>query len=159
MRKATALTTLIWLICATTTFAMEKDYLHAFPEATKDQVRFVLRLPHKDRETEGDFRVEIFVGKVMQTDGVNRYWMGSEVEQKPLKGWGFHYYVLDEFGPVASTKMGVPPGTEKKDEFVHGKSLMTPYNSRVPIVIYAPKGSKVLYRIWSAGERQTMDID
>lgn len=158
MSKATALTILTWLYCVTPTFAMEKDYLNAFPEANQDQVRFALRLPHKDREMEEDFRVEIFVGKVMETDGVNRYWMGSQVEKRPLKGWGFDYYVLDKFGPVASTRKGVPPGTKKKDEFVHVKSFMTPYNSRVPIIVYAPRGSKVLYRIWKAGEHQTMEI-
>lgn len=156
MSKAISLAILILLYCVTSTFAMEKDYLTAFPVATKDQARFVLRLPHKDREAEENFRVEIFVGKVMETDGVNRYWMGSEVEKKPLQGWGFEYFVLDEFGPVASTKMGVPPGTEKKDEFVHVKSFMTPYNSRVPVVVYAPLGATVHYRIWSAGEQQAM---
>ena len=159
MYQSIALATLICLSCITMTSAEQKDYLKAFPKAAEHQHRFVLRLPHKDRQTEGDFRVEIFVGKIMETDGVNRYWMGKTVEKKPLKGWGFEYYELDKFGPVASTQKAVPPGTKKKDEFVHTQPLMIRYNSRVPIVVYAPQGAEVRYRIWTAGDQQPMQSE
>jgi len=36
---------------------------------------------------------------------------------------------------------------------VQGKPLQIRYNSRLSIVIYAPKGYEIRYRIWSAPEK------
>ena len=35
-------------------------------------------------------------------------------------------------------------------KFVQGPSQLIRYNSRIPIVVYVPKGAEVRYRIWSA---------
>jgi len=35
-------------------------------------------------------------------------------------------------------------------QFVHGEPLQIRYNSRLPVVVYAPKGYEVRYRIWNA---------
>ncbi|MDP6337606.1 MAG: ecotin family protein, partial [Verrucomicrobiota bacterium] len=53
-------------------------------------------------------------------------------------------------GPVASSLIGVPPGTPSVHKFVQGPSKLIRYNSRIPIVVYVPKGAEVRYRIWSA---------
>lgn len=127
-------------------------YLKAFAPAGKGQTRFVIMLPHKERGEDSNFQVEIIVGKEMLTDGVNQVRLGGKIESKPLEGWGFTYYQVDKFGPAASTLIGVPPGTPMVMKFVTVPSLIIPYNSRVPLVVYVPEGGEVRYRIWKAGE-------
>ena len=112
--------------------------------------RYVIDLPHKTREEEGAFKVELVVGKVMITDGVNSIQLGGKIEAKPLKGWGFTFYEVAKLGPGISTRIGVPPGTPQVKKFVNGPSTIIPYNSRVPVVIYVPKDAEVRYRIWKA---------
>jgi len=124
-------------------------YLKAFPKATEGKTRYVIVLPDKTRAEEGAFKVELIVGRMMDTDGVNRMFIGGKLEAKPLKGWGFTYYEA-QLGPAASTLIGVPPGTPPVHKFVQGPSQLIRYNSRIPIVVYVPKGAEVRYRIWSA---------
>ena len=124
-------------------------YLKAFPKAAEDMSRFVIVLPDKTRGQEGAFKVELIVGRMMDTDGVNRMYLGGKLEPKPLKGWGFTYYEA-KLGPAASTLIGVPPGTPPVHKFVQGPSQLIRYNSRIPIVVYVPKGAEVRYRFWSA---------
>jgi len=79
---------------------------------------------------------------------------GAPVEKRTAQGWGFDYYVVGPFGQAASTMMACPPGEPKRREFV---AALTPeleslrYNSKLPLVIYAPTGAEVRYRIWTAG--------
>ena len=124
--------------------------LKPFPKAAEGMSRFVIVLPEKTRAEEGAFKVELIVGKVMDTDSVNHMWFGGKLEAKPLKGWGFTYYLVEKLGPAASTRRGVPPGTPRVQKFVAGPSQLIRYNSRIPIVVYVPKGAEVRYRIWSA---------
>jgi ecotin len=130
----------------------EHKYLKAFPAASEGMTRFVLELPHKERDEEGEFLVELIVGKTIETDGVNKYFIGGTLAEQPLKGWGFTYYEVKKLGPVGSTKIGVPPGTPTVTKFVSGPKKMIPYNSRVPIVIYIPEGAELKYRIFKAGK-------
>ncbi len=128
-------------------------YLKAFPKAKEGMERFVINLPHKERGEDEGFKVELVVGKKMMTDGVNKARLGGEIKPMPLKGWGFTYYEVGKLGPGASTLIGVPPGTPKVETFVTGPRLQIRYNSRVPIVVYVPKGAEVRYRIWKASEK------
>lgn len=137
--------------------AEEHKYLKAFPKASEGMKRFVLELPHKERSEEGAFRVELIVGKTMETDGVNRYFLGGEITPQPLKGWGFTYYEVKKLGPAGSTRIGVPPGTPKVKQFVDGPKKMIDYNSRIPVVIYVPDGAEVQYRIFKASEFKVVD--
>ncbi len=130
----------------------QEKYLQAFPEAADGMVRFVIELPHKARGEDAGFRVEIIVGKMIETDGINQHHLGGEITAQSLEGWGFTYCQVKEFGPVASTRIGVPPGTKMVEQFVSMPSLTIPYNSRVPLVVYVPKGGEVRYRIWTASE-------
>jgi ecotin len=130
----------------------ENEHLKAFPEAADGMSRYVILLPHKERGEENDYRVELFVGKEMLTDGVNRHFLIGGIEEKPLEGWGFTYYESSEFGRAGSTLIGVPPGTPQVKAFVTVPSLRVPYNSRVPLVVYVPEEGEVRYRIWKASE-------
>ena len=131
--------------------AADHKYLKAFPKPAKGMARYVIELPHKNRGEENAFKVELIVGKMMLTDGVNRMFLGGgKIAPKPLKGWGFTYYEVPKLGPAASTLIGVPPGTPKVEKFVAGPSQLIRYNSRIPIVVYVPQGAEVRYRIWAA---------
>ena len=128
----------------------EHKYLKAFPKASAGMKRFVIILPEKAQAEESNYRVEIAIGKIMETDGINRVNIGGKIEAKPLKGWGFTYYEIKRLGPAFSTKIGVPPGTPKVKKFISGPSTTINYNSRLPIVIYVPDEAGVQYRIWKA---------
>ena len=130
----------------------DHKYLKAFPQAEDGMVRYVIELPHKERGEDNNFRVELTVGKEMLTDGVNLARLSGKIEANPLKGWGFTYYEVAKFGPVASTRIGVRPGTPKAKKFVSLPSVTIPYNSRIPLVVYVPEGGQVRYRIWKASE-------
>jgi len=52
---------------------------------------------------------------------------------------------------MAGTAMAVNPNAPKADRFITlaGKPYIIRYNSRMPIVVYVPKGVEVRYRIWA----------
>ena len=122
--------------------------LKAFSPAKEGQQRFVIVLPPKDRDEEESLKVELIPGKVMLTDGVHRMRLGRTITAQPLKGWGYTYYEVTGKDIALSTMMAAPDGVEKKEEFVAGTSILAPYNSRLPLVIYGPEGIEVRFRIW-----------
>lgn len=131
--------------------AATPETLEAFPDAEAGMVRFVIPLPEMPRADE-NYSVELVAGRVIQTDGVNRLRMDTTLEAKPLEGWGYTFYEMTGTGNVASTLMAPPPDAEPVDAFVGGTPLTIRYNSRLPVVVYAPEGFEVRYRIWAAAE-------
>lgn len=124
--------------------------LEMFPVATANMIRRVIVLEEKERSEEDSYRVEIVAGKTLLTDGVNKLQLGSSLESLNLEGWGYTYYRLGGSGNVISTLMAAPDGAKKVEQWVSGKSLLIPYNSRLPIVVYLPQGYELRYRIWQA---------
>ena len=137
------------LSCTTLT-AAEHPELKAFPPAADHRERFVIVLPHKERGEEDNFKVELIPGKTMLTDGVNQVRHGTSIEPKPLEGWGYTYYEVTGQDVTMSTLMAAPEGAPQVERFVPGTPLLIRYNSRLPIVVYAPEGIEVHYRVWSA---------
>ena len=131
--------------------ATEHSPLDAFPEAADGMTRYVIALPEMPR-SEDNYSVELVVGRVIQTDGVNNVRMNTSLQSRPLEGWGYTYYEMTGTGEVASTLMAPPPGAEPVEAFVHGEPLSIRYNSRMPIVVYLLDGFEVRYRIWAAAE-------
>ena len=134
------------------------DNMKAFPPAEAGMVRFVLEVPKQ--EDESALKVELIVGKTVQTDEHNRYFFGGRIETETIKGWGFPRYIVRKLGPMAGTLMAVDPNAPKVSRFITlgGDPYLIRYNSRLPIVVYAPEGVEVRYRIWSAGaETRTLD--
>jgi len=126
--------------------------LKAFPPAKAGMDRFVIELPNKERGEEDAFRVELIVGKEIMTDPVNLFHLGVTIEPRDLEGWGYTYYEVKGLAEVAGTLMAPPEGAPQILKFVSGQPLLILYNSRLPIVIYAPKGLEVRYRIWKASD-------
>jgi len=126
------------------------DDMKAFPPAEPGMVRHVLQLPKQVDETA--FKVELIAGKTVRVDTGNRYFFGGKIQAETIVGWGYTRYLVSPLGPMAGTLMAIDPDAPKEDRFVPlgGEPYLIRYNSRLPVVVYAPKGVEVRYRIWSA---------
>jgi ecotin len=140
---------ILWLLSGLSG-AWAGDNLQAFPPAEAGQIRYVLELPAKDQES--DFKVELVVGKTVETDPHNRYFFAGGIEEETIEGWGFPRFVVSALGPMAGTLMAVDPDAPKVERFITlgGEPFLIRYNSRLPVVLYVPEGAEVRYRIWSA---------
>ena len=134
------------------------DNMKAFPPPDQGMVRYVLQLPQQDDETA--FKVELLVGKTVLVDEQNRYFFGGKIQQETIKGWGFTRYNVSELGPMGGTQMAIDPDAPKVKRFITlgGEPYLIRYNSRLPVVVYAPEGVEVRYRIWTA-EPETREIE
>jgi ecotin len=155
MMKGWIITFLLFLFAVPVSQAA--DNMKAFPPAEKGMVRYVLQLARQDDETA--LKVELIIGKTVQTDGRNRYFFGGQIETETIKGWGYTRYRVSKLGPMAGTLMAINPNAPKVDQFITlgGVPYLIRYNSRLPVVIYVPEGVDVRYRIWSA-EAETEEI-
>ncbi len=115
-----------------------------FPAPRAGMERHVIRMP--PRANEEQLKVEFRVGKTQLVD-CNRHFRRDNIRSMDLPGWGYHYWVVAD-GPVLSTMMGCPD-QPRRSAFVSGSTKTESYNSRLPIVIYAPKGLEVRYILWS----------
>ncbi len=131
----------------------EHPELKAFPAAKEGMIRFVITLPQKERGDEDNFMVEIVTGKDLLVDGVNLVRLGSNIETHTLEGWGYSYYEVTGSSMTMSTRMAVPDNSAKVTKFVIAPSIKVRYNSRLPIVVYAPEGYRVQYRIWESSNK------
>lgn len=149
MMNKMGLTIVLGLLCAILP-VRAADNLQAFPPAGEGMVRYVLQLP--PQADESAFQVELLAGKTVPVDEVNRYFFGGRIEEETIAGWGFPRYVVSPLGPMAGTLVAVDPNAPKVNRFITlgGEPCLIRYNSRLPVVVYAPEGVEVRYRIWSA---------
>lgn len=120
--------------------------LSAFPTEMTGFNRFVLILP--EVENEGNRKLEIIPGKVAYVD-CNRHILGGTFSRRTVDGWGFDYIIFNSDGVMATTRMAcLEPA---RPEFVPASQTeIVRYNSQMPIVVFAPIGFEVRYRIWEA---------
>jgi len=122
-----------------------------YPEAKEGMTRNVIYLPKKDDED--NYKVELLIGKTMAVD-CNNVSIGGKLKTETLKGWGYDYQVIDKLSEPASTMMGCPDNS-KTSKFISaylGNDAFIRYNSKLPIVVYAPKDVTVKYRVWAANK-------
>lgn len=119
-----------------------------YPQAQEGDQRHVIWLPAKQDESR--LKVELLPGKQMLTDCNTRSLM-AEMSEHNLDGWGYSYYQLGELSAPISTLMACPDG-EQTPAFVpvNLSNTLLPYNSKLPIVLYAPVEIELRYRVWSA---------
>lgn len=138
------------VICFSVLSVNAGDNMKAFPPPENGQTRHVLQLQAHDDES--IFKVELIVGKTVETDAVNQYFFNGTILEETIAGWGFPRYLVKAIGPMAGTLMAVDPDAPKMERFIQlgGEPYLIRYNSRLPIVIYVPDGAEVYYRIWHA---------
>jgi len=138
------------VLALVTAVSVAADNMKAFPPAEEGMVRYVIDLP--EQEDEAGWRVELLIGKTVQTDAANRYFFGGTLETVTIEGWGFDRHILRKLGPMAGTLMAVDPDAPKVDRFITlgGEPRLLRYNSRLPLVVYVPGGVEVRYRFWRA---------
>ena len=137
-----------FLLVAACAVAMPEQDLEPWPSADAGESRFVIRLPELDDES--GRKVELRIGKELEID-CNRHWFGGKLEREVVAGWGYPMYRLVDVAGPASSMMACPE-QEKRVAFVavNLDDAFVRYNSKLPIVVYVPKGFVVRYRIWSA---------
>ena len=119
------------------------------PGRPAGQKRIVIHLDAQADESA--WKIELSVGKVMETDGVNHLGGGAKIEEKNVEGWGYNFYEAKAQGGIFSTLIGIPPGAPKVTRFVTmASSGPVRYNSKLPVVVYVPEGLEVRYRLWKA---------
>jgi ecotin len=153
MRKAPVVTALVLAIAILPVQAA--DNMKAFPPADAGMVRYVLQLPQE--KDESAFKVELIVGRTVLIDAQNSYFFAGKIEEQTIQGWGFPRYNVSKLGPMAGTLMAVDPNAPKVNRFISlgGDPYLIRYNSRLPLVVYAPEDVEVRYRIWTAAPKAT----
>lgn len=133
--------------------AATPEALKPYPAAAEGYQRHVIELPHQANEAE--HKVELIAGKTLEVD-CNQQRLGGRWQEKTVEGWGYNYYELGQVGPAMSTLMACPDNSRKQAFVpVGGEPLLVRYNSKLPLVIYAPADVQVRYRIWSAAADST----
>lgn len=139
----------VFILLLSSNLVKAQDPLKAFPLAEVGNKRFVLHLPKNDNEN--DLQVELIVGKTVTVDAHNRFSFTGRIEEKNIEGWGYTRYVVDHMDSMINTRIGVNPNEPKVDRFIRldGTPHLIRYNSKLPVVLYAPKDAEIRYRIWS----------
>lgn len=150
MKKLMAVSLFTGAILISGTFSAQntmKVDITPFPKAEKGMKQVVIEVPHSENDI--NKKLEIFVGKTMQTDGCNKIWLSGEFSTSELKGWGYNYLTFKTDGATPSTMMACS-NAKPKNEFVKSKGYFTDYNGRMPIVLYIPDGYEAKFRIYKA---------
>lgn len=164
MKKLISLIVAVSCLASLNVFAAEVldprkplESIAPYPKAEEGFRRHVIYLP--PLKNEDNARVELIMGKMLEVD-CNRHMLGGKLETKTLEGWGFDYFVLSSVNGPMSTMMACPDGKKTK-AFVTINNLndLKRYNSRLPIVVYAPKDVQVKYRIWNASNKISTAIE
>jgi len=126
-----------------------KNLEAAYPQAPDGMERKVVLLPHVERGADDDLQVEIVVGRVIETDGINTYGFGGEILERNIEGWGFSYHEVDgDLKQAFSTLMAGEANPAPR--FVPGPRKLVRYNSRLPLVVMVPEGCELRWRLWKA---------
>jgi ecotin len=125
-----------------------RDDLQAFPQPAPGQARLVIRLARE--QDEDGLRVGLVVGRTMLVD-CNRQIFPAHIEERTAEGWGYTYYVVTSVGQPANTQMACPDQARTRQFVRAADEPLVRYNSRVPLVVFAPRDVEVRYRIWRAG--------
>lgn len=123
------------------------EVLKPFPVAEAGISRYVIELP--ELKDEDAVKLQLITGKTIKVDCNTRNFGGSITEEN-LEGWGYNYYKVSELTGPMSTLMACLDDT-KHEAFVPMQDApLIRYNSKLPVVIYAPEDVTVKYRIWQA---------
>lgn len=148
MHRTHSSVTALFLGLSLSACAASDDALAPFPAAKEGFTRHVIELP--EQSDEHAYKVELVAGKTQQVDCNRQSLGGGEWRSQTLEGWGYSYYELGPIGPGISTRMACPPDSvHEAFVTVGGEPQLVRYNSKLPLVIYAPNEVQVRYRVWT----------
>lgn len=137
--------------------------LRAYPPPAAGTLRWVIQLPgvlppSSDPSLSpnpADWRVELLVGQE-QTVDCNLRQLQGEIQAESVPGWGYSLYRVLGGGTAITTRMACPAGVTQQRRFISlsGPATFVPYNASLPIVVDAPRGLQVRWRLWKAERRQ-----
>lgn len=117
-----------------------------FPKPHPNDARLVIRLPK--RHNENTLLVRVTPGKNTMVD-CNTGSYSGQLETKNIEGWGYDFHVLKTDGKIMSTLMACPANSKRMGFVPVAAAQQTlPYNSRMPLVYYVPKGFTVRYEVF-----------
>ena len=117
-----------------------------YPKAEKGMVRHTIVLDEK--ENENNYIVKIKFGREKTVDCNNSFLLGGKIEEMNLEGYGYNYYTFSCSEDMASTQMLCPIQTKSQKDVFYNVEEIIRYNSKLPVVIYAPKGVFVNYSVY-----------
>ncbi|CCD11599.1 unnamed protein product [Trypanosoma congolense IL3000] len=131
------------------------DFKVPYPQPEPDQNCCVLFLEEKPDEEE-NYRLQLIPGYATN-DSAAPSTVSGVVREETIYGWGCNYYVV-ELGP-RPTRRRSSQAFEKPTRFVpiSSKHLLR-YNSRLPVVVYLPKGVELRYRVWSPIDVESVNL-
>jgi ecotin len=125
-----------------------EDDLEAYPPAEKGMIRHVVRLPKQDDEFA--FQIELIAGKTIKVDPVNHHYFNAKFKEEVIAGWEVSRYNIGDLGGVCGTLLYAGPNKVERFVTLGGEPFLIRYNSRRPVVVYAPAGVEIRYRVWKA---------
>lgn len=128
-----------------------------YPAVSQNQNRHVIWLDKQKNEEL--YKVEIVATQKGMKD-CNNTWFSAELDTKNLEGWGYTYYNIEQVKGPMSTMRGCLDNkkTETNLPVNLGDDALVRYNSKLPVVVYAPKDVQISYRIWQAPEKAKASI-
>lgn len=107
--------------------------LSLYPKAESGKKQHIIAL--KPQEDESEFRIEIEFGKKVLVDCNHHFFLGGELKEHEISGYGYEYFEFIGENKMAGTLMMCH--AEKTTKFVSYHTKFSPrYNSKLPIVIY-----------------------
>ncbi|GAA0500565.1 serine protease inhibitor ecotin [Tatumella terrea] len=129
----------------------EDRVMKPYPLAEAHMQRNVILLPPLSNEQH--YRVELIIGKKAMTD-CNLVHLAGSMTEETAKGWGYPYYRVTLQPGLISTRRACIPAkkTSRLVTLPAASEKLLRYNSKLPLVVYAPQGIQVSYRLWKGGE-------
>lgn len=142
--KKIILSGILVLSLLTMSRTVKKDDI--YPKAEQGMVKHTIVLSQK--EDENNYMIKLKFGREEEVDCNQHFLIDGKIEEKILDGYGYNYYVFNGSDKMASTLMACAVQTKtKKDVFYNSEEIIR-YNSKLPIVVYAPKGVFVNYSVY-----------
>ncbi|MGR5347331.1 ecotin family protein [Vibrio mediterranei] len=136
------------ITCTATMAHAEKAPDHVYPDTIENGLvkhSFVLT----PMDNEHDHLIEIRPSVKVKVDSCNKVSLGAETKIDILEGWGFSYYVVNTNGNLRSSLMGCADERRVEKQVYASRGELYDYNSKLPLVVYAPKGVTIEYRVWA----------
>lgn len=118
--------------------------IEEYPRVLRGKKRVVLQLPALADEV--NHKVQLILARDLAESDCNYKGLSGTLEKVEREINWLTFYEVKSDGGFTATRMGClsPP----KPDTIYGQSLMIPYRSSEPIVVYVTDKVYVQYRIW-----------